>query len=60
MVLGIFGLGSAWRYAATLGYGPGWLGESLIFLGLALCAIVARRVCVGGHDAGILLADGGR
>lgn len=26
----------------------------------ALCAVVARRVRVGGHDAGILPADGGR
>lgn len=33
MVLGVFGLGSAWRYAATLGLGPAWLGETLIFAG---------------------------
>jgi tellurite resistance protein len=33
MVLGVFGLGSAWRYAATLGLGPAWLGEMLIFAG---------------------------
>lgn len=127
-----FSASAARRYAATLGYGPGWLGESLIFLGsaiwlalaliylcrclidpravrdefrnntqfsfisllpaggvlvsiglhpyslplanglmvagsvgqlifsAALCAVVARRVRVGGHDAGILPADGGR
>ncbi len=41
MVLGVFGLGSAWRYAATLGYGPGWLGESLIFLGSAIWLALA-------------------
>jgi len=33
MVLGVFGLGSAWRYAATLDFGPAWLGETLIFAG---------------------------
>jgi tellurite resistance protein len=33
MVLGVFGLGSAWRYAATLGLGPAWLGKMLIFAG---------------------------
>ena len=38
---GVFGLGSAWRYAATLGYGPGWLGESLIFLGSAIWLALA-------------------
>lgn len=38
---GVFGLGSARRYAATLGYGPGWLGESLIFLGSAIWLALA-------------------
>lgn len=33
MVLGVFGLGSSWRYAATLGIGPAWVGETLIFAG---------------------------
>ncbi|MCS3423160.1 tellurite resistance protein [Rahnella sp. BIGb0603] len=36
MVLGVFGLGSAWRYAATLGLGPAWLGEMLIFAGSSI------------------------
>lgn len=27
MVLGLFGLGSAWRYAAHLGLAPSWVGE---------------------------------
>lgn len=47
MVLGVFGLGSAWRYAATLGLGPAWLGETLIFAGsfiwLTLALVYAGR-----------------
>ena len=40
MVLG-FSASAARRYAATLGYGPGWLGESLIFLGSAIWLALA-------------------
>lgn len=47
IVLGVFGLGSSWRYAATLGYGPAWIGEILIFTGsviwLMLALIYAAR-----------------
>ncbi len=53
IVLGVFGLGSAWRYAATLGFGPSWLGESLIFLGsliwLTLSLIYVWRCLVTPH-----------
>ena len=49
MVLGVFGLGSAWRYGASIGLVPHWVGEAGVLAGcavwLVLAAIYAYR-CV--------------
>ena len=48
MVLGVFGLGSAWRYGASIGLVPHWVGEAGVLAGCAvwvvLAAIYAYRV----------------
>ncbi|WP_454104122.1 dicarboxylate transporter/tellurite-resistance protein TehA [Methylorubrum extorquens] len=38
MVLGLCGLGNGWRAAARLGLAPGWVGEALSLLGVAVWA----------------------
>lgn len=53
MVLGVFGLGSAWRYGASIGLVPHWVGEAGVLAGCAvwllLAAIYAYR-CVTAWD----------
>lgn len=41
MVLGIFGLGSAWRYAGTIGLAPHWVGEVGVLAGCGVWLILA-------------------
>ncbi|WP_263731360.1 dicarboxylate transporter/tellurite-resistance protein TehA [Cellulomonas sp. SG140] len=53
MVLGVFGLGSAWRYGASIGLVPHWVGEVGVLAGcavwLVLTLIYAYR-CVRARD----------
>lgn len=53
MVLGVFGLGSAWRYGASVGLVPPWVGEAGVLAGcavwLVLAVIYAVR-CVTDRD----------
>jgi tellurite resistance protein len=53
MVLGVFGLGSAWRYGASVGLVPHWVGEVGVLAGcavwLVLAAIYAYR-CLTAWD----------
>ena len=53
MVLGVFGLGSAWRYGASIGLVPSWVGEVGVLAGcvlwLVLTLIYAYR-CLTGWD----------
>lgn len=41
MVLGVFGLGSAWRYAGTIGLAPHWVGEVGVLAGCAVWLVLA-------------------
>ncbi|WHP17338.1 dicarboxylate transporter/tellurite-resistance protein TehA [Cellulomonas sp. ES6] len=53
MVLGLVGLGSAWRYGATIGLVPRWVGESVVLIGCAVwCVLAAVLVyrCVTAWD----------
>lgn len=53
MVLGVFGLGSAWRYGASIGLVPHWVGETGVLAGcavwLVLTVIYAYR-CLTAWD----------
>lgn len=41
MVLGVFGLGSAWRYGASTGLVPHWVGEAGVLAGCAVWLVLA-------------------
>lgn len=41
MVLGVFGLGSAWRYGASVGLVPHWVGEAGVLAGCAVWTVLA-------------------
>jgi tellurite resistance protein len=41
MVLGVFGLGSAWRYGASIGLVPHWVGEAGVLAGCAVWVVLA-------------------
>lgn len=41
MVLGVFGLGSAWRYGASTGLVPRWVGEVGVLAGCAVWVVLA-------------------
>jgi tellurite resistance protein len=53
MVLGVFGLGSTWRYGASIGLVPHWVGEVAVLAGcavwLVLTAIYVYR-CLTAWD----------
>lgn len=53
MVLGVFGLGSAWRYAASIGLAPRWVGEVGVLAGCAVwltLALVYAYRCVTARE----------
>lgn len=41
MVLGVFGLGSAWRYGSSVGLAPSWVGEAGVLAGCAVWLVLA-------------------
>ena len=41
MVLGVFGLGSAWRYGASIDLVPHWVGEVAVLAGCAVWLVLA-------------------
>jgi tellurite resistance protein len=40
MVLGVFGLGAAWRYGASVGLVPSWVGEAGVLAGCAVWLVL--------------------